>query len=314
MLVGIASTQDANILRVNPGNPDTSYLIQKLEGTAGSGVQMPPNNPISQAEIDVIRQWITAGAIDDRVPAADPIRVSSLSPLPNTDLAAAPNQIIAGFDRDLDASTVNANTFILVASGQDGTFADGNETQIAAVSITVPGGNPASAVFDVTGVNLADDTYQVSLLGDGASIIMDQDANALDGEYIGAFPSGNGTAGGDFIAQFSITTPVVIGPTLDQIQAVVFGPLCSSCHSGPTGNVLPSGMDLTTADASFLALVNTPSIQDPMIMRVLPTQPDNSYLIQKMEGNAGTIMPPTGMLDPAIIAEIRQWILDGGLR
>jgi len=169
-------------------------------------------------------------------------------------------------------------------------------------------------VFDLTGANLDDDSYQISLLGDGASIIMDQDANALDGEFIGALPSGDGTAGGDFIVEFSITTPVVIGPTLDQIQAVVFGPLCSGCHSGPTGVVLPSGMDLSTADASFLALVNTPSIQDPMIMRVLPTQPDNSYLIQKLEGNAGTVMPPTGMLDPAIIAEIRQWILDGGLR
>ena len=41
MLVGVASSQDANIQRVNAGNPDQSYLIQKLEGTAGSG--QPPS-------------------------------------------------------------------------------------------------------------------------------------------------------------------------------------------------------------------------------------------------------------------------------
>lgn len=320
MLVGVASDQDANIQRVNPGNPDISYLIQKLEGSAG-GQQMPPNNALPQADIDVIRQWITDGAIDDRVQASDPVRVQSLSPAPNAALQGAPAQILAGFDRDVDASTVNANTFLLVGSGGDGTFNDGNEITIAAASISVPGANPASAVFDLTGVALADDTYRVSLLGDGASVILDLDANALDGENLGVFPSGNGAAGGDFTATFTISTPVVLGPTLDQIQAVVFGPVCSGCHTGPTGVVLPGGMDLSTADASYDALVGAggvgvPSIQEPTIMRVLPGDPDNSYLIQKMEGNAatGSVMPPSGMLAPATIAEIRQWITDGGQR
>ena len=77
-------------------------------------------------------------------------------------------------------------------------------------------------------------------------------------------------------------------------------------------------MDLTDADASFLALVGVPSIQDAAINRVLAGDPDNSYLIQKIEGNAavGGIMPPLPgqPLDPAVIAEIRQWITDGALR
>ena len=49
-------------------------------------------------------------------------------------------------------------------------------------------------------------------------MIMDLDGNALDGEFGSVFPSGN------FVAQFTITTPVVMGPTLPQIQAIVFGP------------------------------------------------------------------------------------------
>lgn len=320
MLVGVASDQDAGVQRVNPGNPDISYLIQKLEGTAG-GAQMPPNNALPQADIDVIRQWIMDGAIDDRVQASDPVRVAALSPQPNAALTAQPAQIIAGFDRNVDASTINATTFLLVASGGDGSFGDGNETQIVAASITVPFANPASAVFDLSGVTLGDDTYRVSLLGDGASVILDLDANALDGENLGVFPSGNGAAGGDFNATFTVTTPIVLGPTLDQIQAIVFGPVCSGCHSGPTGVALPAGMDLSDADASYDALVGAggvgvPSIQQPTIMRVLPTDPDNSYLIQKLEGTAatGNVMPPSGMLPAATIAEIRQWISDGAQR
>ena len=318
LLVGVASNEVPAVQRVAPGDPDNSYLIQKLEGSAASGERMPLNGtPLPQSSIDIIRQWITDGAIDDRVQASDPVRVTSLSPVPGSVLTAAPAQIIAGFDREVDASTVNANTFILESSGGDGSFGDGNETSIVAASITVPGANPQSAVFDLTGVALADETYQVSLRGSGASMILDLDANALDGEFNGALPSGDGIGGGDFEAQFSISTPVMIGPTLDQIQAVVFTSTCSTggCHSGPTGNVLPTGMDLTDADASFAALVGISSLQQPAILRVAAGDPDNSYLIQKIEGNAGVRMPFGGAaLDPAIIAEIRQWITDGALR
>ena len=320
LLVGVASTEESSVLRVAPGDPNNSYLIQKLEGTASSGEQMPLNAPaLPQATIDVIRQWIGDGAIDDRLPASDPIRVTSLSPVPDSILNVAPTEIIAVFDRQPDASTVNANTFIVEASGGDMTFGDGNEVPIVAASITVPMANPQTAVFDLTGVTLADETYQVRLLGDGPSIILDLDANALDGEFGGVFPSGDGTEGGDFEAVFTVMTPVIMGPTLDDIQAAVFGPTCSSagCHSGG-GAALPTIMDLTSAQASFDNLVNIASLQVPATFRVLPGDPDNSYLIQKLEDTAavGGRMPAgsPNPLDPALIAEIRQWIADGAMR
>ncbi len=63
LLVGIASGERPNLLRVAPGDPNNSYLIQKLEGTAGIGERMPAGLPaLPQADIDVIRQWITDGA------------------------------------------------------------------------------------------------------------------------------------------------------------------------------------------------------------------------------------------------------------
>ncbi len=53
--------------RVIPGDPDNSFLIQKLEGPgSGEGDRMPQSNSsLSQEEIDVIRQWIEQGALDN---------------------------------------------------------------------------------------------------------------------------------------------------------------------------------------------------------------------------------------------------------
>ncbi len=320
LLVGVPSTEESSVLRVVPGDPDNSYLIQKLEGNASSGQQMPLNAPaLPQSTIDVIRQWISDGAIDDRLPATDPIRVTSLSPVPGSILNQFPTQIIAAFSREPDASTVNGTTFILEASGGDTTFGDGNEIVVGPASITVPLANPQTAVFDLTGILLAEDTYRVRLLGTGPSIILDLAANALDGEFAAPFPSGDGTEGGDFEAVFTVMSPVIMGPTLDDIQAVVFGPTCSTagCHTGG-GVALPSIMNLTSAQASFDSLVNIASLEVPGAIRVLPGDPDNSYLIHKIEGTAavGDRMPAGSPdpLDPAVIADIRQWIADGALR
>ncbi len=303
MLVGIASDQDGGIQRVNPGSPDLSYLIRKLENIGGVGV-MPPSGMLAQPVIDTIRQWITAGALDDTAVVVDFIQVASLSPAPGAPLTVSPAQIIAGFDADLDVSTVNALTFILEAS-VDGVFDNGDDVQITALNISV-GANPRSAIFDIN-VVLPDDTYRVRLLGDGANIIMDTNANVLDGEFIAGFPSGDGTAGGDFVSQFSITTPVA--PTFDEIQTTVFTPSCATCHFGATP---PEGLNLEAGN-SYEMLFQVASTQNLAILRVDPDFPDTSYLIMKMEANGVTVMPPppTGMLNQSVIDGIRLWIENG---
>jgi hypothetical protein len=316
MLVGVASSESPSTLRVAPGNPSNSYLIHKLEGTASVGAQMPLGAPaLEQATIDVIRQWISDGALDDRIPSSNPIKVTSLSPVPGTPLTVAPTSVVAMFDRELDVSTVNTMTFLLEASGGDATFGDGNEISVSAGNITT---TQTSATLDLTGIALADDTYRVRLLGSGASIVMDLDANALDGEFSGAFPSGDDVAGGDFEARFSLAVPVSAA-TLDALQASVFTPNCavSGCHTGPSGASLPSGMDLSSADASFTNLVGISSIQQPTLSRVAAGDPDNSYLVQKIEGTAasGARMPlGGGILDQALIDDIRDWIANGANR
>ena len=62
-LINVVSPRDANLIRVVPGNPNASFIIQKLEGTQTLGDRMPQFGPyLSQQTIDVIRQWIQLGA------------------------------------------------------------------------------------------------------------------------------------------------------------------------------------------------------------------------------------------------------------
>ncbi len=310
LLVGVVSNQAPPTLRVMPGDPDSSYLIQKLEGT-GMGMQMPIGAPpLPQADINVIRQWITDGAMPPAgLPPATPIRVTSLSPLPDMDLDALPASVIAMFDRDLEATSVDATTFILERSGGDGTFGDGNEMAIAAAAITV---SMATATFDLTGVASVFDTYRVRLVGTGGATIRDLGPNTLDGEFSGTFPSGDGNQGGDFEALFTVSDLVA---TLDSIQTKIFTPTCATvgCHTGPMPT---AGQDLRDADTSFNNLVMVPSIQSALF-KVLPGDPDNSYLIQKLEGTAGMGLQMPRNLPPlpqADIDVVRQWITDGANR
>ena len=314
LLVGIASGEEPSLLRVEPGDPNNSYLIQKLEGTANSGRRMPLNGaPLPQADINMIRQWITDGALPASAPPpTGPIRVSSLAPPPGSVQSMPPMTIMAIFDRELDATSVDATTFLVMRSGGDGTFSDGNEVAITPVSVTVPAANPLTAVFDMSTAPPIEDTYRVTLVGTGAATVRDLASNALDGEYSGAFPSGDGTQGGNFAATFVVQG---IQPTLQSIQTNVFTPLCAGCHTGG-GPQLPGSLNLTSASASHSNLVGVASTQQPAILRVAAGNPDNSYLIDKLEGTApaptNSRMPLGGQpLSPAMIAAIRQWINAG---
>ncbi len=147
---------------------------------------------------------------------------------------------------------------------------------------------------------------------------MDLDGNILDGEFGGVFPTGDGQQGGDFVAYFTVTTPIMLGPTLEQIQAIIFTPTCatSNCHSGA---VPDAGLDLSDADTSHANLVGVSTTQlGGAGIRVVAGDPDNSYLIQKLENAAGIegVRMPLGAppLAQSDIDEIRQWITDGALR
>ena len=71
-LVKVPSTQ-AEMVRVDPGNPTSSYLLHKMRGThleaGGSGLPMPYGSEVSAGmsadALDLIERWIAEGAPDN---------------------------------------------------------------------------------------------------------------------------------------------------------------------------------------------------------------------------------------------------------
>ena len=73
-IVNRRSTEQANLKLIQPGNPDTSYLIQKIEATPGiAGVPMPQGCPgsgvglngapcLSADQMQMFRTWVLACA------------------------------------------------------------------------------------------------------------------------------------------------------------------------------------------------------------------------------------------------------------
>ena len=60
------STQNPELPLVTPGNPTNSYLMTKLTADGFAGKQMPLGAaPLGQAELDVVRLWISYGAPAD---------------------------------------------------------------------------------------------------------------------------------------------------------------------------------------------------------------------------------------------------------
>lgn len=180
LLVGVASTEVPALQRVNPGDPDDSYLIQKLEGTAAVGEQMPRGGPpLPQETIDVIRQWI----IDGAQPAATASSGAAFdlvvaAPASGDIVNDAPKQIVLAFTQPLDATRADTTAVRLERlddrSAGSGYSADGDATarsaaaagdaegRIVSADVFVPGSNPR-AILIRPREPLADGRYRVLL-------------------------------------------------------------------------------------------------------------------------------------------------------
>lgn len=111
-------------------------------------------------------------------------------------------------------------------------------------------------------------------------------------------------------------------PTFASIQQEIFNTTdssgrlaCSSCHV-PGGAAAGTGLFLTDAVTSYAALVGRGSRLKPGETLVIPGDPDNSYLVRKLEGGPninGLRMPRnTGpFLTEGQMLVIRRWISEG---
>jgi hypothetical protein len=110
-------------------------------------------------------------------------------------------------------------------------------------------------------------------------------------------------------------------PTFSAIQRDIFGAndtagraACVSCHNAQ-GARFAGNLNLADATA-YAQLVNVPSTGKAGAIRVIPGDPQNSYLVQKIEGAPGIVglrMPGTNgpFLTEGQILIIRAWIQQG---
>ncbi|MFK8016785.1 MAG: Ig-like domain-containing protein [Gammaproteobacteria bacterium] len=309
MLVGAASVQVPDQLRVAPGDPDGSYLVQKIEGTAAVGQQMPLGGPFLDSEqVGQLRDWIVNGALPPAPPTPNtPPVVLAVTPPVDTALTMTPLELQVLFSKPMDASLVSAVTVMLVASGGDGVFGDAADQMIVPSSLALADNAADTLIVNLLDVVLTDDVYELRLVSSGATSLADTDGLLLDGD-------GDGTAGGDYVARWSIDTAVPPPQaTWRSIQDEVFTSLCVVCHvAGGQAAFLP-----LDEGSSYDALVGVPSIEVATALRVEPLNADDSYLVQKLEGTAavGARMPLGGdPLPAATIAAVRSWIDTGAVR
>lgn len=116
------------------------------------------------------------------------------------------------------------------------------------------------------------------------------------------------------LSEFTGPTPN-LEPTFSSIQRDIFdagdsaGRLaCIQCHNA-VGSLF-NGLDLRST-VSYANLVGRPSRGNPSATRVIPGDPENSYLVRKLEGRdiVGARMPLTPpYLTAGQISVIRRWV------
>jgi hypothetical protein len=184
LLVGVPSTEQPSVLRVKPGDPDNSYMVQKIEGAPSiSGVRMPFGGPyLPQSTIDVIRTWVTNGALPSAVAASAAVTqhhasfaVEVTAPDEGTALSVAMPAIVVAFNHEIDASLVNYTTVMLERT-------DMAPAAPVAVSTALAAGNPRVLLI-MPRAPLAAGSYRVTLRGSGGGALADVNAEALGVDY-----------------------------------------------------------------------------------------------------------------------------------
>ena len=183
LLVGVPSTEQPNVLRIKAGDPDNSYLVQKIEGAPSiSGVRMPFGGPyLPQSTIDVIRTWVTNGALPSSTAASAAVQhhttfaVEVTTPDEGTVLPAALPALVVAFNHEVDASLVNYTTVALEKT-------DTVPAAPVAVATTLAVGNPRVLLITPR-APLAAGSYRVTLRGSGGAALADVNAETLGTDH-----------------------------------------------------------------------------------------------------------------------------------
>jgi Bacterial Ig-like domain len=203
-IVGVPSTEVPTVDRIKPGDPDNSYLVQKIEGAPGIvGVQMPYHEkPLAQSTIDAIRQWVTDGApqgtgsatgsvnamqrIQDLAnTTSNPFTVTQTSPVDTAVTDWPVRHIVVAFNHEVDASLINYTNLAVerVDSGATAETADATTPAAHLPSYFALAAGNSRAIIITPAAPLLPGTYRVTVRGTGGGALADLNAQALGNDY-----------------------------------------------------------------------------------------------------------------------------------
>ncbi len=181
-IVNVPSVQVSSLRRINPGDPTNSYLLQKVEGRAAVGSRMPlGGGALPQASIDLLRNWIAAGA---KPPAAslvapDGLEVTSTIPANGEVSVSMVNEVTVVFSEPVDVA-------LALAANQVQLLAERTGERIALQSITLQEGN--DSVLKVRpAAALPPGSYELRLNGSGAARLAGVSGRMLKRDFSAAF-------------------------------------------------------------------------------------------------------------------------------
>jgi hypothetical protein len=149
-LINVPSTEEPSIVRVKPGFPSQSYLVQHIQ-KEGDGA--------SATDLSFIEQWITDGAPPSTTatPMADKFEIAAVQPDSGDVENAPPPRIIVGFTQELDANRIGGGSVLLERIEDD---AVPQAATLIPATVSMPAGN-ASALLVTPSSALTPGNYQV---------------------------------------------------------------------------------------------------------------------------------------------------------
>ena len=287
--INVPASQDPKRSRITPGQPDASYLLCKVDPACSPilGARMPLGVPLTAQEIALLRAWISQGASgggpvpDGGVPSDFAVPADQTPPVfaGATRAVSAPNSVTLSWGAATDDRSAAANLTYLIYQATSA----GGETYATPTYTTAPG----ATGFAVGKLAINTTYYFVVRARDAA-----------------------GNVDGNTVERSAKTGGVSLS---GQVQPIFLAKCATNaCHSGARP---AQGLALGSAAATYAGTVNVASTECAANKLVLPNQPDQSYLIWKLQGSGpcfmGSQMPKGQPLTTAEITTVRSWILSG---
>lgn len=347
---GAPSMQVGDLL-VRPGDPDRSYLVEKIEATAehparlGAAMPPPPLAPLPKRVIADIRRWIAEGAR-----AAN----ETLPPLPPPPAPPAKGFATTFFSRIrfvlFDEALGQIESVLLDPPARIPLRLIGPRLTVPATefeTINIPGGafgdvqvalreDGEGTIDRGTGeIDLSIALIQIALQGQvelrlpatlttgrAAGGLFTTEGHPLDPVTgaiklvgVATIPPDVATVGGDPVLielEGSVAPVVPAVPDLTNEIQPIFNGSCALANCHVGDGA--AGLNLE-AGLAFAELVGAPSTQVDGLL-VAPGGPEESYLFEKVAAErpqVGDRMPIGNILDPLDVEAIRQWIVGGAV-